>query len=361
VKIIKKNKITDLPRKILIRTVNHRLGDSLMIFPFLSALKKLFPDTPAVIAVPRHNARIFYNTGFTVFEIGRTWPLKISDHLAYLSFLRKEHFDCAFILQRALEGAFLSWLAGIPGRLGYASDHRNFLLTGSLSEESWNMNTARMHTSEYYLDLLRAFYNYQGLKPERLEPAVLDNDIHSASLKCGFKITENTFILAGPGSSYGSAKFWPLKRWAELLKRLRLKYSLPVILAGAEHDKLITACLKDLLDFPTVNLCAVTSMGELFALAKYAGLVITVDSGLSHLRSAFGRSLAVLFGSTNEKLTGPYYSGESIREEFSCAPCLEKSCPRAENPLCMEALSLEKVWNIICSSGQCRIEKNINI
>jgi heptosyltransferase-2 len=58
-------------------------------------------------------------------------------------------FDMAFLLQNAFEAACISALAGIPERVGYASDARGMLLTRALP-----YHPSLIHQRDFYVRLL---------------------------------------------------------------------------------------------------------------------------------------------------------------------------------------------------------------
>jgi heptosyltransferase-2 len=74
--------------------------------------------------------------------------------------------------------------------------------------------------------------------------------------------------------------------------------------------------------------------------------MICNDSGMMHGASALEIPLVALFGSTNVQRTGPWGGiSRVIRKDFSCSPCLKKVCPKS--PTCMEAISVEEVWETL--------------
>src|SRR5204862_4273541 len=67
--------------------------------------------------------------------------------------LREERFDCAILLQNAFDAALITWMAGIPERIGYNRDGRGLLLTQAIAvPESGEIPR---HERFYYLELLR--------------------------------------------------------------------------------------------------------------------------------------------------------------------------------------------------------------
>ena len=85
-----------------------------------------------------------------------------------------------------------------------------------------------------------------------------------------------------------------------------------------------------------------------------AGLVVGVDSGLSHLAGALGVPTVVVYGSTSAQRTGVRGARVlSLQSDLHCSPCLARECsyrgePRvwqgeAVSPACYALLPPERV------------------
>jgi len=94
---------------------------------------------------------------------------------------------------------------------------------------------------------------------------------------------------------------------------------------------------------------------ELLALMAECRLLVTNDSGPMHLAAALGVPLVAIFGSTDERATGPV--GTRIRivnHRVACSPCGLRQCPvdfRCLRGIPVEevfraTLELVKQWNI---------------
>jgi heptosyltransferase-2 len=151
--------------RILVRGVNW-IGDAVMTMPALRALRKAYPGAtisllarPAVIPVfensPDIDDIIEYNEKFN----GLIGKLRLA------RLLRKKKFSMALLLQNAFDAALITWLAGIPRRIGYNRDGRGFLLTDAVPFSGDDRN---IHHTEYYINLLDS----AGIHADIEEPVI---------------------------------------------------------------------------------------------------------------------------------------------------------------------------------------------
>jgi heptosyltransferase-2 len=79
------------------------------------------------------------------------------------------------------------------------------------------------------------------------------------------------------------------------------------------------------------------------ALMAQCRLMVTNDSGPMHLAAALGLPLVAIFGSTNERATGPLGSRVRIvKRPVPCSPCGLRECP--VDLRCMTSVSVDDVY-----------------
>lgn len=84
-------------------------------------------------------------------------------------------------------------------------------------------------------------------------------------------------------------------------------------------------------------------MRQLLALLAQCRLIVANDSGSMHLAAALGIPLVAIFGSTDERCTGPLATRVRIvRRGVECSPCGRRVCPIDFR--CMRNLSVEEVF-----------------
>ena len=95
------------------------------------------------------------------------------------------------------------------------------------------------------------------------------------------------------------------------------------------------------------NLVGRTSLIEAAAILADADVVVTNDSGLMHVASAFDRRIVALYGSSSEKMTPPTSPhAQIISRDLPCRPCLKRECPLG-TLACLEEISPRDVFETV--------------
>jgi heptosyltransferase-2 len=235
--------------------------------------------------------------------------------------LRAERFDAAILLQNAFDAALVTWMAGIPVRIGYNRDARGVLLTHAIPVPE--PGEVPRHERFYYLELLRRaglMERFPECEEIRLEGIPDARAAGQARLReMGF---DTAPVGISPGAAYGSAKRWPSDRFAEVGRTLG-----PVLLFGSSGERELCESIAQSVPGAR-NLAGQTTLREFIDLAAACRLFLTNDSGSMHIASALGVPTVTVFGATDDTTTGPTGAlARIVREHAECAPCLLRECP----------------------------------
>jgi heptosyltransferase-2 len=311
--------------KILVRATNW-VGDAVMSLPALRALRERFPNAELSILAKPWVADLYGREPFCdrlIPYTPRDWRAKWE--IAHQ--LRSHGFDCAILLQNAFEAAAVSFLAGIPERIGYARDGRSLLLTRAVPVP--RKGEIPRHERFYYLELLRRAGIIDSLpQPDRI---LLDGA--PAARKAGAERFQalgfrDTVIGLSPGASYGTAKRWPPQRFADAANRLARELGAAVAIFGSEDERELCETVQAALAAHSRNFAGETTLAEFIELAAACRVYLTNDSGAMHIASALGIPTVAVFGATDDEGTGP--TGplcRVVREPVECSPCLKRECP----------------------------------
>ena len=100
--------------------------------------------------------------------------------------------------------------------------------------------------------------------------------------------------------------FWPSENWAKLVDFLHEKYHLPIILTGSSLEKELNEGIIQLVKSAKVyNFCEKTTLAQWAFLIKNAEALICLNTGASHLASAF-RTRAVVINEEFPELWHPW-------------------------------------------------------
>jgi heptosyltransferase II len=328
--------------RVLIRGTNW-IGDVVMTLPAIAAIRKTWPRSRISVLAKPWVAEVYRLApdvdDIIVFqEPGR--HAGIGGKLRLAGELREYGFECAILLQNAIEAAIIVRLAGISLRAGYNSDGRGLLLTHSVRRTK---AIRRVHQIDYYLEMVRALGCTPAGRDVRLRPGK-DYDGLAGKFFVRFGTDQNRPVIGlAPGAAYGPAKKWFPDRFAAVVDRLSDESGAQTILFGSTGDRESTAEVQRNARHPLIDIAGKTNLKEAIALIARCSLFISNDSGLMHVAGALGVPTIAVFGSTNPVTTSPV--GERsivIHHDVPCSPCLKPVCPTDFR--CMEIIGVEEVY-----------------
>ena len=145
------------------------------------------------------------------------------------------------------------------------------------------------------------------------------------------KVSINKLLGINPGASYGSAKRWYPKEFADVAINLSSQYD--IIIFGGPREKDIAKDIEKHLIEKGVNnyknLAAKITIKELISQIANLDLFITGDSGPMHLAAALKVPTVAIFGPTKDNETSQWMNEKSmiVKKNLDCQPCMKRTCP----------------------------------
>jgi heptosyltransferase II len=335
----------DSIKRVIVRGTNW-VGDSLMTVPALRALRRVLPKAKITLAIRPSVKGVFSDVDFIddVLIYDRRGVFSV---ISQIREWRHRKFDLAVLFQNAFEAAFIPFMAGVPVRLGYATESRQAMLTHPVTLPDWRSSK---HEVFYYLYLITALeqllFGTSSICETEPDAAIqLSEDRKSEAARllrtCG--VTEGGEVVAiCPGSINSRAKRWPAEAYAALADRL-IEGHRQVLLIGSKSEIDVSNEVVNRMRNRPILLTGKTSMDQVTAVLSLVDLVVTNDTGPAHLAAALGRPTLVIFGPTNPLTTRPFSSeAEILRHPPDCAPCMLRDCPIDHR--CMTAISVDEVF-----------------
>lgn len=302
------------PRPLRILVIRYRfIGDTVLAIPFLRNLRKAFPNAVVDLLVepvsgdtlvhcPYKNEMLYYAPRLKGAAKAKSkHPTSL---LECARLLRRRRYDRVYILRRSFSSAILPWLAGIPHRVGFATDGRRWLLQRSTPY------LAR-HEVECFLDVLRAdgipvvdTFNENWSDPNT------DTRIAAALPKSGRR---RIFVCA---KSVFSLKDWAPGRFAAVIDWLVAERGCEVHFCDSpgNHDYYasIVAGLSTAAAAQCVDWSRELSISEVNSLMRRMDLAFGIDTGLLHIAASFHVPVVALFGPLEPWRWHPWDTAQTI-------------------------------------------------
>jgi heptosyltransferase II len=332
-------------KRVVVRGTNW-VGDSVMTVPALRALRRVLPEAELTLAIRPGTQGLFAGAKFVdnILVYDRRGLLSVMPQVRKW---RDGAFDLAILFQNAFEAALIPFLAGVPLRLGYATEARQPMLTHPVSLPDWR--TTR-HEVFYYLYLITALEQLLfgtssiceqepdaglELSESRKEEATRLLNSHGVT-------SESKLVAICPGSINSRAKRWPAEAYAALADLL-IEDDSQVLLIGSKEEMDVSHQVTTRMRHQATVLTGQTSLDQITAVLGLVDLVVTNDTGPAHVAAALGRPTLVIFGPTNPLTTRPFsLQAEILRHPPECAPCMLRDCPIDHR--CMTAITVEEVF-----------------
>ncbi len=332
------------PRRILIIRLS-AIGDIIMASGLIPALRGLWPDAQlgwlaesAHADLLQHNPRLdrlhlVPRSRWRELRQAGQYGTLAGEIRAFVATLRAERYELALDLQGLLKSGVWAYLCGADRRMGLGSrEGSQFLMTEVIPRV---MDDPRI--GKEYRDLAVRL----GARPEQFVmdiPVPEEARRRAAALLVAAGISGAHAVLAA--FTTRPQKHWFDDRWAELAQRLRPRFT-PILLGGpGDVDR--AAAIEAMAEGAILNLTGQTSLTECAAIIQSAGLLIGVDTGLTHLGTAMATPSVALFGSTMPYLDTTRENGLVLYQPRACSPCHRRpSCAGRFD--CMRVHTVESV------------------
>ena len=318
------------------------IGDTVLTVPFLRNLRQAYPAARIDLMIEPFSGQVLEGCPYVDrvipfdFKTIHTYSAasersRLQGYRHYWKLIRQNGYDAAFVLKRSLSSAMLVCAAGVPRRIGFATEGRGLFLTDRVAYRH------DQHEVENFLDCLRILDVPIGSRNLELWPAPeSDNKVQGLFRSAGWS-EKDLKVIIHPAASL-PAKQWPLDRFAAVMKHLQERHQARFIYTGAKGDSGLYQEIEKHGPFHGLDLCGKTSLRENISVYRAANLFFGVDSGPMHMAAAAGVPVVALFGPTDERKWGPWGDDHMVlTKRLSCYPCKPHKCGKNE---CMDRITV---------------------
>jgi len=316
------------------------MGDTILATPALRALRAHFIDARITYYANTVTRQLLSPCAWHDDWLEPVSPVKV------VSLLKQQGFTHVILFKNSFGSALICALAGIPTRIGYARDHRSWLLNKKLHPKVSETGAFQPHSMvDYYLDLIA----FAGAQCQDRMPALTvhpeDRESIKNKLTC-LAETSGPLIILVPGGAFGPSKCWPPSHYAQLADTLAESHKARIVISvsPSELERKISQAIVTQTTCPVTDLGqSPLSLGQLKALFEQADLVISNDTGPRHMAIALKRRVITLFGPNDPKWTDTGYAHETqIMAPSDCLCCQKPTCKQPDQH-CMKTITVDSV------------------
>lgn len=323
------------------------IGDVVLTTGAIALLKKHFPETRITMMV-RPFARRLVENNPVIDEVliydYKSKEKSLAGTITMIQEIRKRKFDASISFDRKLRPALLTWLAGIPVRVGPSKVFDN-----KPSSATWLFNKVikidyNLHNNlqaDTYQNIIRGFTGQGGSTKPVLARITPENEQRAAELLNQLPQARYRIALCIQGTF--PLKTWPKERFVEVVLQLAEKYDCSFCVVGAPSDREYAEELVRAVQLPVANFCGKTDLIDLAALLKNIDLFLTVDTGTAHIAATIDVPMVVVYGCTSPARWHPCSDkATALYSVEPCRPCKAsaKDCP---TPKCLDHVTAEEV------------------
>lgn len=328
------------------------LGDVVLTTSAIALIKRHYPEVKVTMLVKGVVADAVRNNPVIDDVIVFDYKAKensLSKMKAMVKELRHRNFDLSISFDRKLRPALLTYLARIPTRVGPSKvfDDKKSRVTWLYTDVvKINHDLNKTLQAQTYQTIVCKFFKID----DSAEPAFARITSKSEA-KVGelfSRLPNSKFKIALCVKGTFPLKTWPKEYFVEVVKYLSENYNASFYIVGAPNDREYADEVIRAINLPVENFCGETSLVDLAAIFKHSDLLVTVDTGATHIAATTGVKMVTMYGCTSPDRWHPINDDAIVfTSRESCCPCSVKTenCPSYPKPKCLYNVTPEMVIN----------------
>lgn len=304
------------------------IGDFVLWLDAAQVYRQLYPQKKIVLAVNGLCAEV----AATLTLWDEVIPVSVqklrTDYLYRLRVLAKirwRNFEVAIqpTFSREFVGDLLVRASNSPTRIGYSGDLHNITDALKARSDVWYTKLIQNDVSSTMeLTANAHFVRELGLSSFLSNVPIIPK---THTLPSQFHYSEPYLVIA-VGASW-KPRMWPINYFADLMKQLRVEFSMPILLCGSQADYDLCLELSQLANVNSVtNLAGQTTILDLIEIIRQADLVVSNDSSPTHIAAATGAPVVSVVGGGHFGRFWPYETETKTSDERRSTASYQMEC-----------------------------------
>lgn len=309
------------------------LGDLVHTLPAIAALRRAHPDAEIDWLVDAMHVDFLQ----LVPILSTVIPLRDRTAAAWLEVrksLRTRDYDVAIDFQGLLKSAALARLSGAKRVLGFERRSLRESSAAPFYTERVAVGEGR-HVIEKNLRLAAAL----GARTETIEFPI--RDVASPALETIRAAGTTPFALINPGAAWPN-KRWPPESFGAVARAIQERHHLRSLVLWGPQEESLARAVSDASDGAATP-APLTGLTDLVALSRAASLIVSGDTGPTHIAAAVGTPVVALFGPTNPARNGPWSPDDISIARFEFCSCHYQRQCRQPHAWCLATISVDEV------------------
>ena len=314
------------------------LGDLVHALPAVAAIRRARPDWEIDWLVDAAH-KDFLDLVPVLSSVVTLDERSLGGWLRARGALQARGYDVAIDLQGLIKSALLARMSGAANVVGF--DRR------ALRESAAAMfYTARVNVGEgrHVIDKNLALAAALGADPSVREFPL--KPVQSPALAAVRKQVPGHFVLLNCGAAWPN-KRWPPDRFGRIARWLFDKCGWrSVVLWGPGEEAIANQAVRA--SEGAAFAAPATGLADIVALAREAELMVSGDTGPTHIAAAVGTPIVALFGPTSPQRNGPWRAEDIVLSRYQACIChYERRCRKPDAEWCLGLVTEDEVRDAI--------------
>ena len=295
------------------------LGDVVHAIPVAAALRRAFPSARIDWLVSAKHRDILdlvpvIDRRLVIDDRARSLVDAIRE-------LRRAQYDAAVDLQGLFKSAVLARASGAARVVGFASTYLRERLARPFYTDAFDPGCDGIYDPRETRHVVRI--NLGLLEPLGLtavSPEFPIERVDSAIARDMAERSGGRYAVLNPGAAWPN-KRWPPARFGAVAAALRDRHALASVVTWGPGEQAIAEAVASA-SHGAAMLTPRTSIADLVALARGASLMISGDTGPTHVATALGTPIVGIYGPTRPSRNGPWSPADVVVSRDAVCQCL---------------------------------------